>query len=343
MNVVRAYHGIKTSLANASPEIGAARSVTPSKASPGAKKRSRVVEPTPPPPDDDPSSDYSSSSESPSHGDISPSFTTKPTSKQPFSTSSTLPYEVYVAVPYIKSTRRELRTLPSKKPKLDMVPSSKRSVNERPVLIATSMEEETQKLLKHLASSLCGSVVDRYSSSVTHIVTECGGDRVARRTIKYCYGVAEGKWVVSLEWAKRSAEAGCWLAEDEFEIKGDNTALGAPAAGRVRVAQGKNALFLGYTIYLFGEVIAPRTTEIKTLLLLGDAHVVVRFPNKLPKPEKDVVKIILCDVDYVQTLGSNEALDHCKKSKLKMVDYRWVLDSISHYKLLPLAGYVVKC
>jgi len=195
-----------------------------------------------------------------------------------------------------------------------------------------------QTWMTEAATSLGGIVESRYKSKVTHVVMDCGSDLIARRTPKYCFGVVGGKWVVSLEWVRKSAEANCWLAEDDFEVKGDSVGMGAPEAGRIRIDQGKGALFEGYSCFILGEI---SKTELRTILKLANARVINRFPKSL-EPKK---MVILCDADSIVegTLPQScqAALEKCKQTKLKFVDYKWILDSISFYKVLPMASYVI--
>jgi len=54
----------------------------------------------------------------------------------------------------------------------------------------------------------------------------------ASRTIKYFDAILAGAWVLSPEWVLSSYTAGKWLPEADFELAGDPSGIGGPAAGR---------------------------------------------------------------------------------------------------------------
>uniref|UniRef100_A0A7S4VS18 BRCT domain-containing protein n=1 Tax=Alexandrium monilatum TaxID=311494 RepID=A0A7S4VS18_9DINO len=67
----------------------------------------------------------------------------------------------------------------------------------------------------------------------------------ASRTIKYFDAILAGAWVLSPEWVLSSYTAGRWLPEAGFELAGDPSGTGGPAAGRERGPQ----LFAGLRLH----------------------------------------------------------------------------------------------
>ena len=101
-----------------------------------------------------------------------------------------------------------------------------------------------QKQMHSSATILCCAVYSQHKStsdqrqqdqqqeearlSVAQVNTE---GLCQQRSLKYFQGLAHGCWLVSWAWVEASATAGRWLPEDDYEVKGDHFALGAPKAG----------------------------------------------------------------------------------------------------------------
>lgn len=96
-------------------------------------------------------------------------------------------------------------------------------------------------------------------------------------------------------------------------------------------------MFEGYRIYLFGNISSPNKEEMKKLLALGGAEIL----TNLPRNSQSGKTIVVCDSNYVEELDDSDVAP-IKKSGLKVVDYGWVLDSISHYVILPMTEYVAE-
>jgi len=77
------------------------------------------------------------------------------------------------------------------------------------------------------------------------------------RTLKYFEALLSGVWVLSPEWLLRSAAAGSWLPEGEFELAGDTSGLGGPAAGRRHGSQ----LFAGLRMHFPAPGAEPKRSS----------------------------------------------------------------------------------
>eukprot|EP01135_Chromosphaera_perkinsii_P001243 Nk52_evm16s163 gene=Nk52_evmTU16s163 len=125
----------------------------------------------------------------------------------------------------------------------------------------------------------------RLSTSVTHLV--CAGlasDRSkCRRTMKYCFGVVTGAWIVSYDWIVASREAGEWADEANFEFAGDSFGEGAPRQGRLQSADkplfaGINFLFKG----LFTPPL-PSSKDLRLMINLGHGNIVSKLSPLMSK------------------------------------------------------------
>ena len=59
------------------------------------------------------------------------------------------------------------------------------------------------------------------SRAITHVVAVDDATRRCNRTFKYIAGIAQGCWIVSLDWVKESLEKEIVLDEHHYEIIGD--------------------------------------------------------------------------------------------------------------------------
>jgi len=233
------------------------------------------------------------------------------------------------------TTPHRATTTTTTMPTTPRVPISK---CKRFVLLTTSLDERSIDMVKELATNLGAIVTDKYSNNVTHVITACDQSRIARRTLKYCFAVMEGKWAVSFEWIKKCTEEECWVAEDKYEISGDFTAVGAPKLSRESRDNELPPLFDNYRIYLYGDVVSPTKEDLKKLLKLGGADIATTLPRNATY--KSLINVIVCDTNYVDGKPDDEIVP-IKTMGIPFVDYGWVLDSVSYYKVLDVDDYLV--
>ena len=114
------------------------------------------------------------------------------------------------------------------------------------VVLMTAVERELVSALKLQVQALGGVVVNRFSSSVTHLLSPFASSphyplhlRLTKRTSKFLLAVLAGQWVVDVDWVRQSHVEGRWLQEAAFEVQGD-LVLGA-AQGPTKGRQAKLA------------------------------------------------------------------------------------------------------
>jgi len=340
-SIVTAYNNLKDALHDFSVDNGIRLQIPTSPATPTRQKSSEPLK--------RPSSEDESCS---SNGNHNTANKTKRQCRQPTPItpvqrdvfiSPSLPPYVPPAQPPISRRRTQQNTPylppPTTPTTIQTAPGLPVSKCKKFVLLTTSLDEKAQAMVKQLVNTLNGTLVDKYTRNVTHIITTCNNEQLARRTLKYCFAVVEGKWAVSFAWVRRCLEEDCWLAEDEFEIKGDQTAIGAPRLSRLNKDERLPDLFEDYRIYLYGDITSPSKEEMKKLLVLGGADVCTSMPRNNNHSTSN--EVIVCDSNYIDELDGN-ALAVLRKTGLAIADYGWVLDSVSHYKVLPLMNYVVE-
>lgn len=149
----------------------------------------------------------------------------------------------------------------------------------RMVLCPTGlMDEGDEAALREFAAAFGAEVVTEKErvAEATHCV--CGK---VIRSYKYLHCVVSGKWVVSMEWARRSLEAGELLPPGDFEMRGTGKVRddGAPRTAREHLAAGGAPLFSRCAVHIKRSVSA-NTSEVvpedhcRRLLEAGGAELV---------------------------------------------------------------------
>lgn len=67
------------------------------------------------------------------------------------------------------------------------------------VLLGTGLDATQKKKLKKFAEKQQATIVDQFSSQVTHVITPIDKAGLARRTLKYAMGVVCGCWLISFD------------------------------------------------------------------------------------------------------------------------------------------------
>ena len=165
----------------------------------------------------------------------------------------------------------------------------------------------------------------------THVVTEVGSNGCASRTIKYLMAIALGIHPVSHQWLVDSLKKRKLLDAAPYLVQGDPYAYGAAEDSlNAHGATGKG-LFANMVFHLFGdfEPPAPKARDVRTLIEYADGTLAQSLPSRKPRSGKDVV--IVVGVDYLPA--------RLTRSKFPVVTPGFVLDSLSKYSVLEVAGY----
>jgi len=211
------------------------------------------------------------------------------------------------------------------------------------VLVGTSLPAGMSQLLRNLVQRLGGTYLTSFVQGTTHVITP-PSTQFAPRTVKYLLGVLSGCWVVTADWLRACDESDCWLAEQPFEVKGDQHGLlGGPERARLLITAGDHTpLFRNFRLFLcgfFGPPNIPREELIRLCTAAG-AKMLARLPAKLVAEEPETVasrgvKVVLCPRDT----PSKEARKIYDKCGIIPISVAWLLDSISVFECLELSRY----
>uniref|UniRef100_A0A8C4QQW9 Microcephalin 1 n=1 Tax=Eptatretus burgeri TaxID=7764 RepID=A0A8C4QQW9_EPTBU len=188
------------------------------------------------------------------------------------------------------------------------------------ILVMTSMHSEQQvlvrKIVKHLGRC---KIFDNVSNRTTHVVA---GDH--RRTLNVLRGIAQGCWILSVNWVLESEEAGCWIDEEPYEMKDS-----FPGA---RINRKR----------LYHSSTSPDITP-----LFSNEPAFYVCPNCNPPEEflQDLIRAYggrLCGSPRRVGICVGRSARNALRSDCRVLSERWVLDCITQYKVLPMDDYLHK-
>lgn len=210
-----------------------------------------------------------------------------------------------------------------------------RSTCESVVILCTGLSEGLFETVREVTRSLGGKLVKRMSETVTHVITRPSStDMRAPRTLKYLQAVQAGCWIVSYEWIEACSTHSQWVAEDAFEVLGDNVSgTGGPEKGRKRRESGEERLLGGCVLSLWGRFLPPglKKTEIKALAIAGGA--VVQDWDKGSSTRRPTAII-------VAGIGEGHKAPPRVPDSVPVATANWLLDSIGNYERQPLESYM---
>ena len=182
---------------------------------------------------------------------------------------------------------------------------------------------------------------DEVCETTTHVIVETNDSSIATKRSKgYLQGLARGCWVVSTAWLEACADTRSRVKEQLYQVKGfvlkdaragfdalQAEALGGPERCRALAKEGKK-LFTGMcfrlkSVTLPGEKPALHHLVLSLLKFQGGAIV---------EEGKNARGVIVVTSDKTVVKGF-------LLRKLPVVDPRWVLDSVSCCKCLPMSNY----
>ena len=111
------------------------------------------------------------------------------------------------------------------------------------------------------------------SPNVTHSITssvttnENPSCPLARRTLKYLFGILIHSWVVTLDWIEASHKVGYFVNEEKFEVTGDSSCGVTNASRKSRQSLNVN-LLAGISFLLVGRFVPPTFSEEDLLMLI---------------------------------------------------------------------------
>ncbi|XP_053566347.1 microcephalin [Bombina bombina] len=185
-------------------------------------------------------------------------------------------------------------------------------------LVMTSMCAEKQNAVIQVVKKFGGFVFsDHVCKTTTHVIAGS-----PRRTLNIILGIARGCWILSYDWVLWSLEHGQWLPEEPYELSDD-----FPGAPICRLQHHLSA----------GEYQPD---------LLSDVPTVFISPCSQPPCDKLSEVVQLCGGKVSKTLRKAKIcigqFNGKKTPDMQSISEKWLLDSITQHKLLPLENYLLE-
>jgi hypothetical protein len=211
-----------------------------------------------------------------------------------------------------------------------------------------------ERMVKSIDSDAVFMGVRDLTADVTHLIMDTGSsERIVRnRTAKYIEAIARGIYIVHKDWLDDCVERGSFGNEEAFELE-DATSQDAgaqtdgPRRARLAKIQGARGLFDGSRICVKGCG-ALSVSALENILSLAGAaifHPPSPTPRRSPRGAIDTDQIPdsedECDdgvAEDVITLVDQERV----ASSGKNVSWRWALECITRFELLPTDKWVVE-
>ncbi|CAH2248620.1 microcephalin isoform X1, partial [Pelobates cultripes] len=182
-------------------------------------------------------------------------------------------------------------------------------------LVMTSMPSEKQNTLIQVVKKFGGFVfTDHVCDTTTHVIA---GN--PRRTLNILLGLARGCWVLSFDWVLWSLECGHWIPEEPYELSDH---------------------FPGAPIYRLQRHLSAGEYQQELLATLP-----TMFISQHSQPPCDKLSEIvqLCGGRVSKTLRQAKIcigeIAGKKNPEMQSVSEKWLLDSVTQHKVLPLENY----
>ncbi|XP_074382905.1 BRCT domain-containing protein At4g02110-like isoform X1 [Apium graveolens] len=152
-----------------------------------------------------------------------------------------------------------------------------------PVWFITSGDKPQRKEFQLAIRRLKGRVYKdshKWSYQATHFIVP----DPLRRTEKFFAAAASGRWILKADYISDSSKAGKFLAEEPYEwfktgLSEDGSInLEAPRKWRLQRERTGYGAFIGMTIVIYGECIAPSLDTLKRVVKAGDGTILATSP-----------------------------------------------------------------
>lgn len=175
-----------------------------------------------------------------------------------------------------------------------------------------------------------------FSPSVSHVIVQVDEDNCAQRTLKFLFGVASGKWIVSVDWVHNSIREGKPIDEEPFEALDMD---GEQGPRRSRLRSQSNRLFQAFEFCCQEPFTDVTLDQLRELLELCGASTVSN-PSELTKKRRHAMIIVQTD-DDVGLEVQRKAVSWFDRLQVLSVSREWVLDCLASYQLLPIRNQLI--
>ncbi|XP_063598857.1 breast cancer type 1 susceptibility protein homolog [Penaeus indicus] len=210
--------------------------------------------------------------------------------------------------------------------------NTKLSMSGPPMLVCTGLNSSELSKVQDLVDKLAPpgtKLMKSWVDGITHVVVKTDDDRMAQRTLKYLYGVANGCWVVMLEWILDSVTSKQLQNEEEYEVL-DCTGVPGPHRARTTITP----LFHGCEFYLIPPFMDVTLEQLKEMLEQCGARVVDSL-QKFSQSKQSLKLIVL------QTDGDHDTENIWKKHKKVCVAHDWIIECIGMYARICISPYII--
>ena len=170
-----------------------------------------------------------------------------------------------------------------------------------------------------------------YNETVTHVIVRVDEEKSAERTLKFLYGVAARKWIVSIDWVNQCLKEKRFVKEEPYEVldmDGEN--------GPWRARQTTKLLFQDFEFCCVEPFTDVTVQQLRQLLELCGA-LTVDHPANLTKSRR--FSLIVMQADSIS--DQRKADVYNDRYKVITVSREWVLDCIASYQLYPLRTQII--
>ncbi|KAH7434422.1 hypothetical protein KP509_06G016800 [Ceratopteris richardii] len=212
------------------------------------------------------------------------------------------------------------------------------------VLCGSGLDSDGKDQLATFAKVSDATVLNSWSSNVTHLIAGVDEHGAAKRTMKYLMAILNGKWILKPEWLNACIEAGNHVCEEPFEINVDiHGTIQGPKQGRMCAMHKASKLFSKVQFYFMPDFPPSYKGDIQALVMAGGAAVLHRkpVPSATDMGKSTVIVYHNQNVSGVQELGDGNAFKLQQARTLArsvgatVVSQQWILDSIASFQLLP--------
>ena len=204
-------------------------------------------------------------------------------------------------------------------------------IKQTPVCVCSGLPRSQIKLVEDLKNRLGADMLQTFDKRVTHVIVRVDDENSAERTLKFLYGVAGRKWIVSIEWVRQCLKEGRYVAEDNYEVldmDGEN--------GPWRSRHCRSLLFTGFEFCCMEPFTDVSVDQLRELLELCGGNT-VESPSDLTKKYKYSLIVVQTDTGF----HPQPADSWFRQYKVLCVSREWVLDCIASYHLFPVRSQLI--
>jgi len=213
-----------------------------------------------------------------------------------------------------------------------------------------------EQMVKSIDSDAVFMGVRDLTADVTHLIMDTGSSErnVRNRTAKYIEAIARGIYIVHKDWLDDCVERGSFGNEEAFELEdatsqdtGAHAQTDGPRRARLAKLQGVRGLFDGSRICVKGCG-ALSVSALENILSLAGAaifHPPSPTPRRSPRGAIDTDQIPDSE-DEGDDGGAEDVITLVDQERVassgKNVSWRWALECITRFELLPTGKWVVE-